>query len=70
MLKTVDLPLHRFLLYFLIVKSRVGTYQNNQKWSFFFLFFLENGGNLELEINLNAESTSAGLGGVRCGRRS
>lgn len=36
MLKTVDLPLHRFLLYFLIVKSRVGTYQNNQKWSFFF----------------------------------
>lgn len=68
MLKTVDLPLHRFLLYFLIVKSRVGTYQNNQKWSFF--SFLENGGNLELEINLNAASTSAGLGGVRCGRRS
>lgn len=68
MLKTVDLPLHRFLLYFLIVKSRAGTYQNNQKWSFF--FFLENGGNLELEINLNAASTSAGLGGVRCGRRS
>lgn len=69
MLKTVDLPLHRFLLYFLIVKSRVGSYQNNQKWSFFF-FFLENGGNLELEINLNAASTSAGLGGVRRGRRS
>lgn len=38
MLKTVDLPLHRFLLYFLIVKSRVGTYQNNQKWSFFFFW--------------------------------
>lgn len=65
MLKTVALPLHRFLLYFLIVKSRVGTYQNNQKWSFF-----KNGGNLELEINLNAASTSTGLGGVRRGRRT
>lgn len=38
MLKTVDLPLHRFLLYFLIVKSRSRN-QNNQKWSFFFFFF-------------------------------
>lgn len=44
---------------FLIVKWREGFYQNNQKWWWFFW----NGGNLELEINLNAASTSAGTGG-------
>lgn len=53
------------LLCFLIVKWRVGYYLNNQKSR-----FLENGGNLELEINLNAASTSAGSGGVRRVRQS